>query len=250
MDVLLGPRHFRDVDQALDARLELDEGTVVGDVGDPARELHADRIFRLDALPGIGFELLHAERDAVRLVIDPDDLHLDGLADREDLARVVDAPPGDVGDMQEAVDAPEIDKGAVIGDVLDDAVDDLAFLEALDELGALLGARLFEHGAARDDDIAAPLVHLQDLEGLRIVHQRGDVAHRADVDLAARQEGDGTVEIDGEDALHLIEDDPAPLLVLGEALLEPDPAFFAARLLARQHGFAEGVLDPLEIDFD
>ena len=167
VDVLLGPRHLGDVDQALDARLELDEGAVVGDVGDAALELDADRVLRLDALPRIGLELLHAERDAVGLVVDPDDLHLDGLADREDLARMVDAPPGDVGDVQQAVDAAEIDEGAVVGDVLDHAVDDLAFLEALDQLRALLGAGLFEDGAARDDDVAAPLVHLQDLEGLR-----------------------------------------------------------------------------------
>ena len=134
---------------------------------------------------------------------------------------MVDAPPGDVGDVEQAVDAAEIDEGAVVGDVLDHAVDDLAFLEALHQLRALLGAGLFEDGAARDDDVAAPLVHLQDLEGLRVVHQRGDVAHRADVDLAARQEGDGAVEIDGEAALDLVEDDAGHLLVLGEALLEP-----------------------------
>src|SRR5262249_23554405 len=151
-----------DVDQALDPRLELDEGAVVGDVGDAALELHADRILRLDALPRIGLELLHAERDAVRVVIDPDDLHADRLADREDLARMIDAPPVDVGVMKEAVDGAEVDEGAVVGNVLDDAVDDLPFLEALDELGALLGARLFEDGATGDDDIAAPLVHLQD----------------------------------------------------------------------------------------
>ena len=39
MDVLLGPGHFGDVDQSLDARLQLDEGAVVGDVGHAAMEL-------------------------------------------------------------------------------------------------------------------------------------------------------------------------------------------------------------------
>ena len=43
MHVLLGPRHFGDVDQALDAGLQLDEGAVVGDVGDAALEARADR---------------------------------------------------------------------------------------------------------------------------------------------------------------------------------------------------------------
>jgi hypothetical protein len=35
----------------------------------------------------------------------------------------------------------------------------------------------------------------------------GDVADRTDVDLRARQERDGAVEIDGEAALDLVEDD-------------------------------------------
>ena len=250
MDVLLGPRHFGDVDEALDARLELDERAVVGDVGHPALELLADAVAGLDVRPRVFLQLLHAERDAVGLVVDLDDAHLDLLADGQDFARVVDAPPGDVGDVQEAVDAAEIDERAVVGEVLDRAVDDLAFGEVGDDLVALLGPALLEHGAAGDDDVAAAPVHLQDLERLRHVHQRRDVAHRADVDLAARQEGDGPVEIDGEAALDLVEDDAFDLLVLLERLLELDPALLAPRLVARDDGFAERVLDPLEIDFD
>ena len=65
MDVLLGPGHLRDVDQALDARLQLHEGAVVGDVGDAAVELGADRVLGFDAVPRVGLQLLHAERDAL-----------------------------------------------------------------------------------------------------------------------------------------------------------------------------------------
>ena len=98
---------------------------------------------------------------------------------------MIDAAPRHVGDVQQTVDAAEIDERAVVGDVLDEAVDDLALLEPGDDVGALLGARLFEHRPARHDDIAAPAIHLQDLERLLLVHQRPDVAHRADVDLAS-----------------------------------------------------------------
>ena len=229
--------------EAFDARLELDEGAVVGDVGHPAVEPRADRIFRLDVLPRIFEQLLHAKRDAVRLVIDLDDLHPHGLADGQHFGRVIDAPPGDVGHMQEAVDAAEIDEGAVIGDVLHDAVDHLAFGEVGDDLMALLGAGFLKHGAARDDDIAAAAVHLQDLEGLRRLHQRRHIADRTDVDLAARQKGDGAVEIDGEAALDLIEDDAFDLLLFLEGLFELDPALFAPRLVARDDGLAKRVLD-------
>jgi hypothetical protein len=186
----------------------------------------------------------------MRLVIDLDDLHLYRLTDVQDLGRMVDAPPSDVGDMQQAVDAAKIDEGAVVGDVLDRAVDDLAFDEVGDDLVALFGAALFEHGAARDDDIAAPAIHLQDLERLRHVHQRGDVAHRANIDLAARQEGHRAVEVDGEAALDLIEDDAFDFLVLLEGLFELDPALFPPRLIPRDDGLAERVLDTLEIDLD
>ena len=166
------------------------------------------------------------------------------------LGRVVDAPPGDVGDVQQAVDAAEIDERAVIGDVLHRAVDHLALGEVGDDLVALLGAALLQHRAARDDDVAAPAVHLEDLERLRHVHQRRDVAHGADVDLGARQEGHGAVEVDGEAALDLVEDDALDLLALLERLFELDPALLAPRLVARDDGLAERVLDALEIDLD
>ena len=164
VDVLLGPAHLGDVDQAFDARLQLHEGAVVGDVGHGALDAGADRILGLDRLPRIGLQLLHAERDALRLGVDADDLHLHRVADVEDLGGVIDAAPGHVGDVQQAVDAAQVDEGAVVGDVLDETVDHLALLEAGDDVGALLGARLFQDRAARDDDVAAAAVHLEDLE--------------------------------------------------------------------------------------
>src|SRR4029078_9088170 len=70
VNVLLGPAHLGDVDKALDPRLQLDEGTIFGDVGDAAAERAADRIFGRSALPRIALELLHAKADALRLAVD------------------------------------------------------------------------------------------------------------------------------------------------------------------------------------
>src|SRR5215469_1938522 len=238
------------MDQALDAGLELDERSIVGDVGDASLEAGGDREFGLDALPGIIKQLLHAERDAVRLVIDLDDLDLDLLANVEDFGRMVDAAPGDVGDMQEPVNAPEIDERPVVGDVLDDPVDDLALFEVLHQLLTLLGPGFLEHRAPRHHDVAAPAIHLEDLERLRDIHERRDVADRTDVDLAARQEGDGAVEVDRKAALDLVEDHALDFFVPLERPFQPAPTLLAARLVARQHRLAERVLDPLQIDLD
>src|SRR6185437_7579231 len=77
-----------------------------------------------------------------------------------------------------------------------------------------------------------------------------DVADRANVDLRARQEGNCTVEVDRETTLDLVEDDAGNLLVVLERLLELAPALFAARLVARQHGLTERVLDAVEEHLD
>jgi hypothetical protein len=132
VDVLLDPRHFADVDQALDAGFEFDERTIVGDVRDRARQLRTDRVLGGDAFPRIAFELLHAEADALRVAVDADDLDADGVTDVDDFARVVDALVAHVGDMEQAVDAAEVDERTIVGDVLDRAFDDLALFEVLD----------------------------------------------------------------------------------------------------------------------
>src|SRR5947209_14188641 len=80
--------------------------------------------------------------------------------------------------------------------------------------------------------------------------ERRDVADRTNVDLAARQEGDGDVEIDGKAALHLVEDNAFDLLVAFEGFLELDPALFAAGFVTRNNGFAERIFDALQINFD
>ena len=50
---------------------------------------------------------------------------------------MTDATPGQIGDVQQAVDAAEVHERAVVGDVLDDTLDDGAFLEVFQELRAL-----------------------------------------------------------------------------------------------------------------
>ncbi len=74
---------------------------------------------------------------------------------------MIDAAPRDVGDVQEAVDTAEIHERAVVGDVLHDAVDHLAFFQTRNEFLTLAGAGLFQHGAAGDDDVAAAAIHFQ-----------------------------------------------------------------------------------------
>ena len=193
----------------------------------------ADRVFELDAFPRIGLELLHAERDALRLRIEADDLHLDGLADMQRLGRMIDAPPGDVGDVQQAVDAAQIDEGAVIGDVLDDARRGSGPPCRLATSSERASARLSSSTARRETTILPrERSILRIWNGCGVPSSGRDVAHRADVDLAARQEGDGAVEIDGEAALDAAEDHA------GDALIRPGSSSRAAVQASSRRAFS------------
>ena len=184
----LGPRHLGDVHQPLDAGLELDEGAVVGQADHLAVHARADRIALGDARPRIGHDLLHAERHAAALgiVLEHDDAG--AVADADHVGRLVHAAPRHVGDVQQAVDAAEVDEGAVVGDVLHDAFEDDALFEHLQGLLLELRALALHDGAARDDDVAARAVELQHREVAALADEAIEVARRADVGVRAGQE--------------------------------------------------------------
>ena len=128
LDVVLG--ELGDVDEALDAGDDLDERAEGDDLRDLAGERGAGAVGVEDRLPRVLLRLLEAERDALAVAVDVEDLDLDRLADLEDLGRMVDVAPGDLGDVDQAVDALEVDEGAEVDDVGDLALDDLAGLQA------------------------------------------------------------------------------------------------------------------------
>src|SRR3712207_4907681 len=142
------PAHLADVHEALDARLELDERAVVRDRDDLAGHARPDRVLLHHVLPRIRLELLVAEADALARPVDVEDLDVDLLADLEHLRRVRDAAPRHVRDVQQAVDAAEVDERTEVGDVLDDAAADLVLLQLLHQLLALAGTLVLEDDAA------------------------------------------------------------------------------------------------------
>ena len=125
---LLAPGHFRDVDEALDAGLDLDEGAEVGEAGDSAGDALANLIFALRGLPRLGLKLFEAERKLFRVRIDFEDADLDLLADGEHVFGLVDAAPRDVADMEQAIDAAEINECAVGHEAADSALEHVAGL--------------------------------------------------------------------------------------------------------------------------
>ncbi|MND03608.1 hypothetical protein D3C83_235180 [compost metagenome] len=61
--------------------------------------------------------------------------------------------------MQQAVDAPQVHERAIVGDVLDHAFADFAFLQLADQLGALFGASFLQNRTAGNHDVPPRPVH-------------------------------------------------------------------------------------------
>ena len=161
----LGPGHLGDVDEAFDALLELDERAVVGDGEDAAVNLRADGIALGGVEPRIRRELLEAERDALLVLVELEDLDLDLVADVDEIAGMSETAPAHVGDVEQAVDAAQVDERAVVGEVLDGAGEDRCPLRECARVTDLLGVLLFfEELLAGDDDVAALLVELDDAD--------------------------------------------------------------------------------------
>jgi hypothetical protein len=229
------------VHEALDAGLDLDERAVVGDVGDLAEQPRALRIAPAETDPRILAELLQAERNAVLLLVELQDLGGQLLTDLNDLARMAHAPPGEIGDVEQAIDAAQIDESAVIGDVLDHAIDDRAFAQRLEQLGALLAHARLDHGAARQHHVVALAVEFDDLELERLALVGGGVLDRPRVHQRARQECADAVGHDGQAALDLAGNRAADQFAVLERLFQVQPGRQPLGLVARQDRVAIAV---------
>ena len=197
------PRHLGDMNEALDPLLQLDEGSVVGDRYDLSTHPRAHRIFLVDVGPRVGKKLLEAQGNSFAVPIDVENLHVEIGTDIHDLGGMSDPPPGHVGDMEKAVEPTQIDKGAEVGDILDDPLSDLPDKELLDQRLAFSFALSLEDDAPRDHDVTAALVELDDFEFEGLSEEVVDVRYPAKRNLRAGKEGVDTHDIYRDTALDL-----------------------------------------------
>src|SRR5262245_54076645 len=242
----LRPRHLGDVHQTLEAGLDLDECPVVGDALHLAVHAGADGQALGDRAPRVRHDLLHAERHplALRVVLEDDDLHV--VADVDHLGRMTDARPRHVGDVEQAIDAAEVDEGAVVGDVLHRALEDDSLLEHLERLLLELRPLALEHRAPRHHDVAARAVELQDREPPALTDVAVEVAGGAQVGARAGEEC-GHADVDLQPTLHLADDGALDRAVCFEGALDVPPDDQLQRLLAREIDLAALSLGRLEV---
>ena len=75
-----------------------------------------------------------------------------------------DTLPRHVGDVQQAVNATKIYKRAVVGQVLNNTLNVLAFLHRRQQCIALVAVFFFKYRSTRNHDVVALLIELNDLK--------------------------------------------------------------------------------------
>ena len=133
----LDPGQLGDMSQALDARLDLDEGPEIGQFGDPAFDHVSGHVFLLEMGPGVLGVVLQAKVDLLLHRIQADHLDLQLVAKGNQLLRGVDVPPAHVVDVQQPVETAQVHEGPEGGEGLDLAFHLVADLDLGEELFAL-----------------------------------------------------------------------------------------------------------------
>src|SRR5207302_505041 len=194
-------------------------------------------------LPRVFLRRLERQRHPLAVHVDVEHFDRDFLTDLDDLARVVDVLPGQLGDMDKTVDTTEVDERTEVDDRRDDALAHLSLLQLDEEVLADLALGLLEVGAAGEHDVVAVLVELDDLGFECLPDERLKVAHPAHLDERCRQEATQS-DVEDQPTLDDLDDralddavlvldllDRAPgALVLCALLGQNEPAFLVLLL--------------------
>ena len=158
---------------------------------------------------------------------------------------MADAAPAHVGDVEQAVNAVQVNERAEIGDVLDRALADVAGGHFAQDLRALLGAFGLDQFAAREDDVLPLLVDLDDFEFVSVADETRQIFRRDDVNLGRGQKR-LDADVDHQAALDDFRDlalDDAAFVADGQNVV---PILFELRLLVREDDGAFLVFELLD----
>ena len=134
--------------QTLNTFFNLGKATVISEVGYPCVDPTALWVSVGDLHPGVLAQLLEPQGHAVTLAVEFENLDVHLLPDFNNLAGMLDSLPRHIGDVQQSINTAQVDKGAVVGEVFDHALDGHAFLQVLQQFFALLAVGCFHHSAS------------------------------------------------------------------------------------------------------
>ena len=215
--------HLGDVNQTLDVVAKLDEGAERNNLGDLAINDGAHGVALDELQPRILGGLLQAERDALALQVDVENLNLNLVANLDDLGRMVDMVPRQLGDVNQTVDAAQVNEGAEVDDGGNGALEAHALDELGEDFGALVLAAFLEQHAAGQHDVVAVAIHLDDASFDFGAQVGVEILHAAKVNEGSRQEAT-QADVEDEAALDDFDNLAGDGLAGLELLFDADPS--------------------------
>ncbi|KEP72123.1 hypothetical protein HR12_28240, partial [Microbacterium sp. SUBG005] len=123
VDVFVGPVHFGNVHQTFNAFFDFNEAAVVSQVGNATSQFSTFWVTLSDSYPWIFAQLFQAEGYTSTLAVELQHFNSDFVAHVHDFAWVLNAFPRHVGDVQQAINAAQVNECAVVSEVLNDTFD-------------------------------------------------------------------------------------------------------------------------------
>ena len=238
------------MNQALDAGSHLNKCTVVVHNDHLALDVVAHLEVGIQGIPGMRLELLQTQSDAVLLLIEVEDHHVELLLGLNDVGGIVYATPRQIGDVNQTVHATQVDEHTVVGDVLDGTLEYLTLLELGHDLFLLLFELGLDECLVAHNNIAEVLVDLHDLELHGLVNVVIIVADGAYVDLRTGQEGLDAKYIDDHTTLGAALDVTLDDLVVLKRFVNAVPALGLTCTTVREHELTLLVLTVFYIHFN
>ena len=162
---------------------------------------------------------------------------------------MIDAAPAHVRDVEQTVNAVQVNECAEVGEVLDRALADVAGRHFAEELRALLVAFGLDEFAAREHDVLAVLIDFDNLEFVAVADEAREILRRDHVNLRRGQkrlDADIDHKAAFDDRLDLAHD-AAAFVANRENLV---PVFLELGLLVRQLDGALLVFELLDEDIN
>ena len=150
--------------------------------------------------------MLETQRYTVLFGIELEDLGSHFVAHGQHFGRVTNTAPGQIGNVQQAIDTAEVNEGTIVSDVLDDALDNSTLLQGFKQLLTIFTHVLFKNSTTRQHNVVTLAIELDDLELHGLAFERRSVLNWTGVDQRTRQEGANAVHHNSQTTLHLAGD--------------------------------------------
>ena len=220
--------------EPLDARLELHEPAELRLAHHLAGELAAVGMLRCDALPRVGLERLHRQRNAVTALRQLDDPGGHIVAHLEHFVGVGHPGALELGDVNEPLDAAEIDEGAEVGERNHLAGDRRADGEGGAGFGGLVRLLVTQYRGVRDHEPVTLFLDPEDAKEEALIEVLGRLLGGSQFHRGAWAEGGDAVHHDMETALVPADDLALDIGLIGDRRLD-DFARHERELLRRRH---------------